>query len=125
MDNKLTPIEFAYLQNETLSKIEVEDTRITFTLKNGERFMLFHDQDCCENVYVEDIAGDISDLIGMPLLLVEESSNEDDPPAEGTQEFYQWTFYKMSTNRGSVTIRFFGSSNGYYSTAVSFVKLED
>lgn len=72
-----------------------------------------------------DVAGDVEDLIGNPLLLAEEVTHINETPeeAEGIAEPYEsftWTFYKLSTIKGSVTIRWLGESNGYYGEEVDF-----
>lgn len=116
--------EFEQLKGCTLDAIEVSvnKDRIMFTLTDGRQFLMYHAQDCCERVYVEDIAGDLADLVGSPILEAEEASNSNDPsPADdGLPESYTWTFYKLATIKGSVTIRWYGTSNGYYSESVDF-----
>ena len=79
-------------------------------------YQQYHDQDCCESVTVEDICGDLDDLVGSPILLAEEVINE-------KQDNQTWTFYRISTIKGSVTIRWYGKSDGNYSERVSFVKM--
>lgn len=83
------------------------------------RFRMCHHQDCCERVYLDDICGDLNDLIGSPILQAECVTNADNPPPDTDLE-HLWTFYKLSTIKGSVTLRWSGSSNGYYSVAVNF-----
>lgn len=86
----------------------------------AERFVFFHSQDCCESVSIEDVCGDLQDLVGEPLLMAEQV--EGVTPAEFNEadhESVTWTFYKFATRKGYVDVRWFGSSNGYYSEGVS------
>lgn len=115
------------LINKTLSSIKrTGDIEIEFITTGGEVYKMFHYQDCCEYVSIEDIAGDLDDLVGEPILQAEEVTNSDNPKSETIDEsVYQdeshtWTFYKLATIKGSVTIRWYGSSNGYYSEGVDF-----
>jgi len=85
-----------------------------------ERFVFFHYQDCCESVSIEDICGDLQDLVGEPLLIAEEVSGE--TPVDFNEmdhESVTWTFYKFATRKGYVDVRWLGESNGYYSEGVS------
>ena len=99
---------------------EVGDESLMFTATDGTRFELYHEQDCCESVKIEDIIGDLSDLVGSPLVEAEELSSEPDPYLGYEPESCTWTFYRFSTVRGTVTVQWLGESNGYYSESVSF-----
>jgi len=95
------------------------DDKILFLTSCNRKFIMHHSQDCCEFVYIEDIVGDLDDLIGSPILMAEEvSSNEN--PKEQYNDSFTWTFYKIATIKGNVTIRWYGTSNGYYSESVDF-----
>lgn len=136
------------LIGKTLSYIHVDskEDRILFTCTDGIQYEMFHEQDCCESVYIEDINGDITDLIGNPILLAEEVNNEKfvedfensfklkdgledyewnyrNEHGESKPESYTWTFYKLATIKGYVDIRWYGASNGYYSESVNFIQL--
>lgn len=91
----------------------------------GKIFKMYHEQDCCESVSIDSVVGDISDLIGVPILLAEESESDLPPKTEFgyTDESCTWTFYKLGTVKGYVDIRWYGSSNGYYSERVSFLEI--
>lgn len=98
---------------------------VIFVCAGGDAFRLAHNQNCCEEVWLEDICGDVKDLLNTPILLAEEVSSRDMPPIDVNCESYTWTFYKLATIKGSVTLRWFGKSNGYYSERVDFEKIEN
>lgn len=123
---------FSALVGKTLKSVIVSDDKdeIRFITIDGDAFLMYHFQDCCESVTVDDICGDIDDIIGSQIVVADEVSScdsERDATAEphGWQpdkyeESYKWTFYKIDTVKGGVTIRWFGASNGYYSESVDF-----
>ena len=107
---------------------EVGRDEIRFVTDDGKTYMLYHHQECCENVSIESIVGDLQDLINTPILMAEEVSNDTKHPEGWINEYdesYTWTFYKLATINGYVDIRWFGSSNGYYSESASFALLPD
>lgn len=111
------------IMGKTLRKIEVNDDDIKFHTTDAETFMMYHDQDCCESVGLVDIIGDVEDLVGSPIVLAEMRTSEVIDPRDYGIDLQMWTFYEFATNKGSVTLRWFGTSNGYYSVGVSFVKV--
>lgn len=118
-------VPFAALVGKTLAdvtSVAKGDDRITFTTTDGESFLMHHSQDCCESVSIDDIEGDLADLIGSPIVLAEESSNSDPMPGQEVDNYYSftWTFYRIATAKGFVVIRWYGESNGYYSESVDF-----
>jgi len=115
---------FSDLKGKTIISITgatVGNDRITFATAEGKSYLMYHSQDCCEGVQIEDIAGDVNDLIGSPVLQADEESNSD--PIEGVEagdESFTWTFYRIATAKGLVVLRWLGTSNGYYSESVDF-----
>ena len=115
--------KFSDLKGKILSEIQnINNDQLIFTTTEGEKFKLYHSQDCCESVSIEDINGDLKDLIGNPLILAEETSNE--LGNELGNESETWTFYRLATVKGYVDIRWIGISNGYYSESVYFEKVD-
>ena len=122
-------VEITDFLGRTFINIEKDDDdeSIIFTAVTGEKWKMHHYQDCCESVSIESIVGDLSDLIGSPILKAEEAISSDAQPDQVVSEYedsFTWTFYKLATIKGYVDIRWYGSSNGYYSESVSIKKIE-
>lgn len=124
---------FEGLQGRMLSKIEQSDDEIKFYLTDTNYVRMYHEQDCCESVYIEDIVGDLDDLVGTQLLLVEEVQNyepSNETTYDSTEDHYEpesetWTYYRFNTEKGDVSIRWCGSSNGYYSERVDIEVIDE
>lgn len=116
----LTAIEFQDANRDPMSGWK-EAARVRFTTSDGTRYLMHHWQECCEVVYLEDVCGEVSDLLGSPILLAEETTNDADTDADPYDRgIQQWTFYKLATVKGHVTLRWFGESTGWYSVDVDF-----
>lgn len=129
-DYKFTSVEV--LRDKILSQIDIlryeDNDALLFYTVTGEYFLMTHRQDCCEQVILADIVGDLNDLIGEPLLIAEEANSTlhallDPGPLDESAESFTWTFYKFATIKGYVDLRWYGTSNGYYSESVSFLEL--
>lgn len=119
MDHSIT-----MLKGVTLERIENRNgDELMFYAADGTSYCMWHSQDCCESVRIEEIVGNLDDLIGSPILEAEESSGSNDGTHPNARESYTWTFYKLGTIKGHVNIRWLGESNGYYSEGVNFAKL--
>lgn len=122
--------EFKDLKGKTFTDIHVvksddkyDDECILFKCDNGDVYYMYHEQDCCESVTIEDINGDIDCLLNTPILLAEGIIQEGETD-EDYDDSETWTFYKLGTVKGYVDIRWYGASNGYYSEYVDLVKVE-
>jgi hypothetical protein len=120
-------VEFNELLGKTFKEVSVSGDEIYFETVDGEKYKMYHSQDCCESVYIESVVGDVEDLIGFPILLAEEVVSYENPEGYDATDKYQdsftWTFYKLATVKGYVDIRWYGESNGYYSESVDLRKL--
>ncbi len=117
---------------------ELGSDAIVFHCSDGAIYRMYHEQDCCENVSLEDIVGDVNDLIGTPILSAEESVSAScmfslltivakklriiPTPHWYDNDSCTWTYYKFATIKGYVDLRWYGTSNGFYSEGVSFSK---
>lgn len=120
---------------KTMTKVEIrvgkscapdyDCDRVMFTASDGTQYEMFHQQDCCESVNLEDIDGDIANLEGSPITMAEFVDGESGDHTGETyleDHSYTWTFCKFATVKGYVTFRWYGTSNGYYSETPSIFK---
>lgn len=117
--SELKDLDINILVGKTIVSIEgmeKDSDRIIIRCSDGEDYIMYHEQECCESVCVTDVCGDVQDLIGSKILKAECSTNESD----NCEESFTWTFYKFATIKGSVDLRWYGESNGYYSESVEF-----
>lgn len=121
--NNTTAVKLKEFIGKTLKSVNVVNneynTKIIFEFEEGQKYEMYHQQYCCEDVYIEDIIGNIANLIGRELIMAEEIQ-EFGEMEDGT---FTWTFYKFATELGYATIRWYGESNGYYSESVDIERI--
>ena len=111
------------LIGKVFTKVYKDDE--TIVLENDEQtYELAHDQCCCEDVTIDDIWGDLSNLENAEITYSERTTSEDNPKPDSYGSS-TWTFFKIATVKGWVDIRFYGTSNGYYSEDADLYKTRD
>jgi hypothetical protein len=113
--------EFEELKGKIIRQIEIigDYAGLRFICDDGIGYQLVHYRNCCEYARFVDICGELEWLLNTPVLMAEQVDGE-----HGYQEWehYTWTFYKLATKRGYVTLSFLGNSNGYYNEEATFEK---
>lgn len=122
-------VDFSILKGKVIKEIiglRPDSEEIRFITTDGYKYIMFHRQDCCESVSVDDVVGDAECLLNTPIQIAEERVSSDEPPSvsKWVDFSYTWTFYTLATVKGYVDIKWFGTSNGYYSESVDFIELE-
>ena len=116
--NNTTVVELTEFIGKTLKSVNVindeYNIKIIFEFDTGQKYKMYHEQFCCADVYIEDITGNMQNLIDRELIMAEQVQE----CGENEHGTFTWTFYKLATSLGYVTIRWYGESNGYYSEEV-------
>ena len=112
------------LLGKTVTSLEVWGNmeELRFFCSDHTVYLMYHEQGCCESVQIEDICGELEYLLDSPILMAEEVAGESGMD-EASMTHYTWTFYKFATRKGYVTLRWLGTSNGYYGEEVSLIRV--
>ena len=117
MDNKsFEEIKFKIISEIVVTKDSGDDS-IVINFEDGSYIRMFHEQECCEAVWIEDIESnkdisDYKDAVVIDMYVTTRVNLRD-------EESGTFTFYNLNTSKGSINIRWNGESNGYYSEEVS------
>lgn len=109
------------LVGKTMVKATSDHKTVKLLADDGTEYAFCHaDEDFADaTVTVDDICGNLADLVGSPILKAEVRTKDgsSDKCWSGT-----WTFYTFATVKGYVDIKWFGTSSGNYSEEVDHVK---
>ena len=105
-------VPFEELIGQQFDKVVSDQISVLFFQNDQLKYVFAHWQDCCEQVELEDVVGDLNYLENTPILKAETSSQRG---SSSDIDSSTWTFYKLATVKGWVDFRFYGTSNGYYS----------
>lgn len=119
-------VHFSDLVGHTLNSVQYmteESHEVIFT-SGPNVWLMNHEQDCCESVYLDDVVGNPDHIVGYPIVSAIVTTSHNDPRHHDMNGSHTWTFYYISTVRGTVTLKWYGGSNGYYSEEVDFTQVE-
>ena len=117
-------VEFSDLVGEVLDAVDIdrEENQILLTTRSGRKFLVYHEQDCCETVAISGQDGSFDKLIGKPIVeargfAVDTGESESDYDSQTT------TTLVFRVDDQTVISRWVGDSNGYYSESVDIAEL--
>lgn len=100
-----------------------EDFKIVFETENNKEITMFHENQCCENVYIYSKTDNLDILIGKTIFDVTEIVSNDTFDTDAEDDSFTWTFYKffykgLDNKTEEIEIIWLGTSNGYYDEGV-------
>jgi hypothetical protein len=115
-------VEFSALVGEVLDAVDIdrEENQILLTTRSGRRFLVYHEQDCCETVAISGQDGSFDRLIGKPIVEARDfavDTGDDEIDSQTT------TTLVFRVDDQTVISRWIGDSNGYYSESVDIAEL--
>ena len=117
-------VEFSDLVGEVLDAVDIdrEENQILLTTRSGRKFLVYHEQDCCETVAISDQDGNFDNLIGKPLIEARDFA-VDTGESESDYDSQTTTTLVFRVDDQTVISRWIGDSNGYYSESVDIAEL--
>lgn len=103
------------------AEFDAEPCEVFIETGDGSVFLLFHSQECCEDVRLIDGLEDLKELVGEVVVSAREESNQEWDEEQDRSSTY--TFYHLRTAKHDATLRWLGESNGYYSERVEVAKV--
>jgi hypothetical protein len=117
-------VEFSDLVGEVLDAVDIdrEENQILLTTRSGRKFLVYHEQDCCETVAISGQDGSFDKLIGKPLIEARDFA-VDTGESESDYDSQTTTTLVFRVDDQTVISRWIGDSNGYYSESVDIAEL--
>lgn len=106
-----------------ITDILYNDGVLFLELERGKCVLaMFHEQECYEDVELIDGLDDLQDKEGSILHKIECATTSGDV---SDLQHETWTFIRFHTTKGIAILRWYGTSNGYYSESVGLYDITD
>jgi hypothetical protein len=105
---------------------QASSDHLSLECEDGSIYEMLYYAECCASCELIDGLEDLQALIGHKIEVAEEVESREMPADKAADSEYSnpdsftWTFYTIRTNQGTAVLRWYGSSNGYYSESVTF-----
>ncbi len=72
-------MDISELKGKVLKSIINNGNELLFETLDNIKYKMYRIPDCCESVCLEDVAGDLNDLIGVPIVIARVETNSNSP----------------------------------------------
>ncbi len=94
----------------------LNEDHVKISFEDGCVIEQYHEDDCCEQVWVSQVDSDPQRFIGADAYWIKEKVTDCE---EQSDDSCTATFYTLATSKGYLDWRWQGESNGYYSESVT------
>ena len=117
------PVDISILVGKKITNIDDRCDGYLFHTDDNKIYLMSHRQNCCESVGVQDISGNLQDLVGEVVSYAD--SDCETPPGEDVSHYDSFTFTNFHIKSGQIYVKitWLGTSNGYYGEGVDFEEI--
>lgn len=119
---------FDFIIGKTIKSFNLNDnkTELIFISEDDKIYKMFYHNMGNSECVLEDIVGDLNDLVGMPILKAYKTiENGKSKINKFFNDWELWTFYNFSTIKGTITLKWVDIDDYYYSVEVQFEEIKN
>jgi len=105
-----------------VEKIDYSKDEFVLSFTDGTQLKFYHEQYCCEKVYITQFVFSIPEIKGFASIIGKELKSIKESYKKGEWEYGTYTETKLEfdTSCGKFEVHWYGESNGWYDENVSF-----
>jgi hypothetical protein len=87
-----TNLPILYKTIKFIKGLEEESDEVLFYCNDGSIYKMYHEQECCECVSIDDVSGNVDDIIGSKILQADVYTKDMEDEREDADSSFKWAY---------------------------------